>query len=179
MRDAKDSSMTTSYRELEFGLMSLIRVFGQDWRLRGGSDLDVLTAYTVASPPDAMEALLVDALRLSDSPVPAWAIEALWSGGTYRCHDLAREGWNGRDWLQKITELCQDRLLKDDPAYRPGAPADPYTHLTGAVLDGIQLVSPRLLESTLRHPDQHVPAWCRPSTWSPPRRRASSRSACS
>ncbi|MDH6125931.1 hypothetical protein [Kitasatospora sp. GP82] len=150
--------MTERYGGMEFGLPHLARAFHRYWREEEGSDVDVLMAYTVDMPAYKVEAALIDALRLADSDVPTWAIEALWSLGTEQLHVLRDEGREGRDWLRLVIRLYREHLLAEAP---PGsltsAPPNAYVHLTGAVLDEILLVSNGMLNGSLSPQRRYVP----------------------
>ncbi|MDI1462184.1 hypothetical protein QEZ54_14540 [Catellatospora sp. KI3] len=148
--------MSGRYGELDFGLTDLLKAFHQDWR-HGGTDVEVLSAYAAKNPPYLLESVLIDALRLDESAVPTWAIEALWSAATDRCHDLRRAGWDGREWLRRIVQLSQERLLQEREGFQARVPSGAYGHLTGAVLDEIALVAVGLLESSLRAGPRYVP----------------------
>jgi hypothetical protein len=148
--------MTERHGGLDFGLPHLVRAFHDRWRAEGG-DLEVVTAYTVQFPLTMVEAVLADTLRLTGSAVPPWAIEALWSAGTERRHDLLEEGRDGRDWLDLLSRLCVERLGTEGPDHPRSVPPSPYAHLTGAVLDEIALVSPGLAAASLGSGRRHVP----------------------
>lgn len=148
--------MADRYGGAEFGIPHLMRAFHHNWRYEG-TDIEVLTAYATQSPLYLVEAALIDAVRLTDSAVPTWAIEALWSAATDRCHDLRREGRDGRDWLRLAIRLCRDRLIEEVPGYQTTTRPGEYAHLTGVVLDEITLVSAGLLYSAVRAGGRYVP----------------------
>jgi hypothetical protein len=136
--------MIERYGGMDFGLTGLIGAyFHQDWR-HGGTDVEVVTSYATQNPRMYVEAVLLDAARLDDSTLPTPVVETLWSVATVRCHDLKRQGWDGRAWLQKIIQLCQGRLVGEDPSYDLTVPPSPYMHLAEVVVDEIARVTPRL-----------------------------------
>lgn len=149
--------MTERFGGMEFGLPRVTRAFHRYWREEVGSDVDVLMAYTVDMPTYQVEAVLIDALRLADSDVPAWAIEALWTLGTQEQHVLRDEGREGRDWLRLVIGLYRDHLLSKAPDSLVTAPPNPYLHLTGSVLDEIRLVADAMLVESLSYRRRYIP----------------------
>jgi hypothetical protein len=149
--------VTERFGGMEFGLPHVTRAFHRYWREEVGSDVDVLTAYTVDMPAYLVEAVLIDALRLADSDVAAWAIEALWSLGTEQRHVLRDEGREGRGWLRLVIGLYRDHLRSAAPDSPATAPPNPYLHLTGSVLDEIRLVADGMLIESLSPHRRYVP----------------------
>ncbi|MEV4949893.1 hypothetical protein [Streptomyces sp. NPDC053755] len=127
---------------MEFGLLHLAGTFDRYWRQEVGSDTDVLMAYATGMPAYLVHAVVVDAVRLTDSAVPDWAIETLWSLGTEERHVLRKEGEAARDWLRLVSGLYQDHLRTHAPDSSTDVAPSPYVHLTGAVLDEVRLVMP-------------------------------------
>jgi hypothetical protein len=146
------------YGGMEFGLPHMADLmFDRYWREGAGTDIDVLAASVGGMPVNRVQAVLVDALRLTESDVPTWAIQALWSLCTEQRHVLRDEGWDGRDWLQQIVRTYRDHLLRVVPGGPFLAPPNPYVHLTGAVLDELLLVSRGMLEESLSPRRRYVP----------------------
>ncbi|MFJ8947913.1 hypothetical protein ACIRG4_32475 [Streptomyces sp. NPDC102395] len=96
--------------------------------------------------------LLVDSLRLLDSPLSERTITAVWLAATFRDFDLERLGVDGREWLRGIVGICSDRIRRDDPSFTPTA-AGPVADraMTEAVLTEIRSVAESLEEACAHH----------------------------
>ncbi|MFD0277813.1 hypothetical protein ACFVHB_28430 [Kitasatospora sp. NPDC127111] len=140
----------------DFGFSLMGEAFHSHWRSEG-SDVEVLADYLARNPAWLAESILVDALRLEAAGLPAWQIEALWSAATHPFHDLRREGHDGRDWLRRIVRFSRERLRTEDSDIEECALPSPYSHLTGAVLDEILLVSVGITEGSLHAFGGYVP----------------------
>ncbi|MFF1872600.1 hypothetical protein [Kitasatospora herbaricolor] len=138
--------MTERYGGDEFGLPHLGQVFHHSWRDEWATEAQALAYYADGMPPYLVEALLVDALRVSAPAVPPWVFETLWAVGTERRLELRNEGIDPREWLLGVVRLCRERLRAEGLTPPEEVPASPYQHLTGDVLDEIMIVTPGLLE---------------------------------
>ncbi|MET9616124.1 hypothetical protein [Kitasatospora indigofera] len=134
--------------------------------------MEFVAAFLSRNPPQDTEAVLVDGARLVGSELPDWAIESLWSLGSYPRHDLRREGWNGRDWLDRVLQQCRARLADAGRDAPMSVPPSPYLHLAQTVLDEILVVAEPMTEASLNPGDTGrvagppglVPALCELTT---------------
>ncbi|MFF3113565.1 hypothetical protein ACFVSN_30770 [Kitasatospora sp. NPDC057904] len=94
--------MTERYGGDEFGLPHLGQVFHHSWRGEWPTENEALEYYADGMPTHLVEALLVDALRVTEPAVPTWVFETLWSVGAERRLELRSEGIDPRAWLLRI-----------------------------------------------------------------------------
>ncbi|MFJ5726446.1 hypothetical protein [Streptomyces sp. NPDC093149] len=111
--------------EGDFGLSALTAWFSWEWaeptardRLRAAAAAD----DAAQTPGSAAALLLVDSLRLLQSPLPDDTIATLWHEATGGAHDPGRLGLSPRDWLRTITEACRAHLAEVAPGHRHTTP---------------------------------------------------------
>ncbi|MFE8937446.1 hypothetical protein ACFYNX_08140 [Streptomyces sp. NPDC007872] len=111
--------------EGDFGLSALTSWFPWDGPgttahdcLRGAAAAD----DTAQTPGSAAAVLLVDALRLLESPLSDDTIAALWRGATGGGHDIAYLRLGPREWLRTIADACRARLAEAAPDHRHTVP---------------------------------------------------------
>ncbi|MCM2426071.1 hypothetical protein [Streptomyces sp. RKAG337] len=145
--------MVERYSELDFGLTRLTSRFHQEWA-REQTAADVVVDHAgVDGGAKAAHAILEDVIRLRESPLPNWALTALWHAATGRTYDLEHLGIDGRDWLRQIADICVEQIRIEDATYVVAIPAPADDSLTGAVLDELLVAGPGLTASamTRRH----------------------------
>ncbi|WP_051715508.1 hypothetical protein [Streptomyces bikiniensis] len=111
--------------EGDFGLSALTSWF--PWDGPGTTAQDCLRGAVAAddaarTPGSAAAVLLVDVLRLLESPLSDETIAALWRGATGGRHDIAYLRLGPREWLRTIADACRARLVEVAPDHRPAAP---------------------------------------------------------
>ncbi|MEU6621230.1 hypothetical protein ABZ926_10710 [Streptomyces litmocidini] len=94
--------------------------------------------------------LLEDVRRLIASSLPDDALVRLWLAVTATHFDPTRHGMSGRGWMERIAELCADRVRQGDHAVVPDLP-DPVIDegLTKSVLEQVRGVGPMLTEAAV------------------------------
>ncbi|MER5961251.1 hypothetical protein [Streptomyces sp. NPDC002057] len=94
--------------------------------------------------------LLKDVRRLLASPLPDDVIVRLWLAVTATHFDPTRHGMSGRDWMERIAELCADRVPQGDHAAVPDLPEPVIDEgLTKSVLEQVRGVGPMLAEAAV------------------------------
>ncbi|WP_244258275.1 hypothetical protein [Streptomyces sp. Tu 2975] len=99
-----------------------------------------------------------DALRLLESPLPTRGIDILWCAAV-RSKFVADERWmDGRDWLRRIVDVCEERIRRDESRFDALPPAHVWDlELRDAVLAEVRALAPELDRATAGHPYYGVP----------------------
>ncbi|MEU3075529.1 hypothetical protein [Streptomyces laurentii] len=111
--------------EGDFGLSGLASWFSWEWPEPTACDrlrVAVAADEEAHTPGSAAALVLVDVLRLLDSPLSDDTLATLWREATGRAHDPGRIGTGARDWLKTIADECRARLAEVAPDYRPTTP---------------------------------------------------------
>ncbi|MGW6971523.1 hypothetical protein [Streptomyces sp. NPDC054952] len=128
----------------DFGLSMLAARFGAGLYNHGVSqtvrEVAAADAYD-QTPGSAAAQLLQDVKRLLDSGLSAETLAIVWLAAVDSGYDIDRFGTDGRDWLQQIVEVCEERLRDVAPTYRPSVPAA-RTDLIEMVMHEVLAVEP-------------------------------------
>ncbi|MEU3688874.1 hypothetical protein [Streptomyces narbonensis] len=137
--------------EGDFGLTELASAFAGPWHAaepREVLERSVAADETGQTPGSAAAALLQDALRLLESPLPTGTITTLWGAASDQGYDIERAGIDGREWLRRVAAACRDHLARVAPAYEPRT-APVRAELADAVLDVLRESAPELASRTV------------------------------
>ncbi|MFE4589236.1 hypothetical protein [Streptomyces laurentii] len=117
--------------EGDFGLSRLTSWFSWEWpeptaldRLRVAVAADDATQ----APGSVAAFVLVDVLRLEESPLSDDTLATLWHEATGRAHDPGRGGSGAREWLATIAGECRARLAEAAPDFRLVTPRVDQEH---------------------------------------------------
>ncbi|MFF3018242.1 hypothetical protein [Streptomyces sp. NPDC057939] len=135
---AIDTSRDALYQD--FGLSQLSRYFTSGWQHRTPQEtvLRALMEEGYDRPPGSEAALVTeDVRRLAESDLPDEVITVLWLAATNRGHNIDEMGLTGRDWLEEILGVCEQRLANVAPTFVL-TPAAVRTDLAGSVLREIR-----------------------------------------
>ncbi|MEU8538873.1 hypothetical protein AB0C52_02560 [Streptomyces sp. NPDC048717] len=111
--------------EGDFGLSDLTWWFSWKWMEPTARDrlrVAVAADEEAHTPGSGAALVLVDVLRLLDSPLSDDTLATLWREATRRAYDPGRIGIGARDWLKTIADECRARLAEVAPDYRPVTP---------------------------------------------------------
>ncbi|HET6861068.1 MAG TPA: hypothetical protein VFH94_28720 [Streptomyces sp.] len=143
---------------IDFGFSGLTKWFGSPWAVEM-TPLELLEAAADWEEGAYAPALLEDAVRLLESPLPTRVIDILWCAAVGNQEFVPGARWiDGRDWLRRIVDVCRERIRRDDPRFDglpPVLVAD--RELRDAVLAEVRAIAPELERATAGHPDRRVP----------------------
>ncbi|MGW1723250.1 hypothetical protein ACWCQK_10040 [Streptomyces sp. NPDC002306] len=134
--------------EWDFGFSFLVgRFHGDLWQHSHTVDEGIRGAaadYAGLVPGTTAYALLEDTLRLSRSPMSDDALTALWQGATAFGFNPQDEGAGPRQWLDRISEMCAERLREIDPEFLIGTPVPTASERLEPVLRELREIAPSL-----------------------------------
>ncbi|MEU9037987.1 hypothetical protein AB0D45_24225 [Streptomyces sp. NPDC048352] len=110
----------------DFGLSRLSEQFPAVWphHTPRAAIAHVLTHDGYERPPGSEAAVLwEDTRRMLDSGLSDATITLLWLAATNRGHGIDQFGIGGREWLEQVVEVCEQRLAEVAPGYVLGPPA--------------------------------------------------------
>ncbi|MFI9294104.1 hypothetical protein [Streptomyces gardneri] len=146
--------------EGDFGLTELAFRFAGPWHEdvpRQVLERAVAADEAGQTPGSAAAALLQDALRLLESPVPSGTIVTVWGAASEQGYDIERAGLDGRAWLRSVAAACRDHLALVAPGYEPRT-VPVRAELAGAVLDVLGESAPGLAGRTVSPHAHPLPA---------------------
>lgn len=142
-----DASLRRRF-DRDFGFSFLVgRFHGDLWQHSysvGEGIRGVATDDAGVVPGSAAYALLEDVLRLSRSSMSDDALAELWRVATAQGYDPQDDGAGPRQWLDRISEVCTERLREIDPAYTAAAPGPESRTLLSPVLRELKEIAPAL-----------------------------------
>ncbi|MER5938111.1 hypothetical protein ABT121_12410 [Streptomyces sp. NPDC001928] len=142
----------------DFGLSALAARFAHwhdgtvDEVLRGSAAADDIRQ----TPGSAAAVLLDDVTRLHASPLSTDTLTTLWLAAGDCGYQPDRFGIDVRQWLERIAEVCRERLRETAPAYRP-EPAPVRADLADEVLRELGDLAPEMESRTVQPHWQGVP----------------------
>ncbi|MET7757513.1 hypothetical protein ABZT27_22825 [Streptomyces sp. NPDC005389] len=140
----------------DFGLSLLARQFTAGWHHRTPRQAVefAVQADGYERPPGSEAAALLEDVRgVLGRGLSEEAITVLWLAATEGGYRIDRFGVGGREWLEQVAEVCEERLAEVAPGYFPAA-RTPDTGATDEVLREIRDVSP-LAAATAVSPGFH------------------------
>ncbi|MFI1280546.1 hypothetical protein ACH4U5_07220 [Streptomyces sp. NPDC020858] len=135
----------SAHGQWDFGLSALTQAFRDVWTHETADEVVAAVASRHA------RTLLADVFRLLESPLPDWALMALWQTATGRNYDLEYLGIDVRDWLRRVADISHQRIAEEGA--RPSSlPSSVRADLSEDVLGEIRPVLAALDESTRQPP---------------------------
>ncbi|MFE9458142.1 hypothetical protein [Streptomyces californicus] len=140
--------MTPRHTEWDFGLTRLTTFFAGPWSHERTVDETIAAAalgHLDEPAGEAASAILADAARLEQSPLPTEVITTVWTVASEGGYNLAAFGVDGRDWLRQVAAVCSEPALRADPADASAVePVAASEESVRAVLAAVAEVEPAL-----------------------------------
>nr|WSX76667.1 hypothetical protein OH826_24245 [Streptomyces sp. NBC_00899] len=140
----------------DFGLTGLIGHFHDDWGFDYETALDVVVAGASGYDSAAACDILVDAVRLTESPLASDVIMTLWLAAAARNYSPDRMGMDGREWLRAIVDVCVERVRRDGSDFSVPPPEAVSGEHAADVLVEIDQVAHAVTMATEREKGEEV-----------------------
>lgn len=132
---------------IDFGLSGLTKWFAAPW-VGEVTPEQLVTEAANWGDGGYAPALLQDAQRLLESPVPTAVIDRLWCAAIGLPYDPDTVPVDGRAWLDEIVGVCVARVRQDEPSFTPVSPEPPANGTSReAVLREIREAAPAVVNA--------------------------------